>query len=83
MGQHSAGSGSFALQLPVQGDTVILSPGQAGEIPGGQGVELGGEALLQSLVGGVSNCAVLIIIGSPLLKIMAARNARNSNLSKE
>ena len=39
--------------------------------------------LMQSLVGGVSNCAVLIIIGIPLLKIMAARNARNSNLTKE
>ena len=39
--------------------------------------------LMQSLVGGVSNCAVLIIIGIPLLKIMAARNARNSNLSME
>ena len=39
--------------------------------------------LMQSLTGGVSNCAVLIIIGIPLLKAMAARNARNSNLSKE
>ena len=39
--------------------------------------------LMQSLVGGISNCAVLIIIGIPLLKIMAARNARNSNLTKE
>ena len=39
--------------------------------------------LMQSLVGGVSNCAVLIIIGIPLLKLMAARNARNSNLTKE
>jgi energy-coupling factor transport system substrate-specific component len=39
--------------------------------------------LMQSLVGGVSNVAVLVIIGIPLLKIMAARNARNSNLSKE
>ena len=39
--------------------------------------------LMQSLVGGVSNCAVLIIIGIPLLKIMAARNAKNSNLTKE
>ena len=46
----------------------------------------GGEltvTFLQSLTGGVSNCAVLIIIGIPLLKIMAARNARNSNLTKE
>ena len=39
--------------------------------------------LMQSLVGGVSNVAVLVIIGIPLLKIMAARNARNSNLTKE
>ena len=39
--------------------------------------------LMQSQVGGVSNVAVLVIIGIPLLKIMAARNARNSNLSKE
>jgi len=39
--------------------------------------------LLQSLTGGVSNCAVLIIVGLPLLKLMAARNARKSNLTKE
>ena len=38
---------------------------------------------MQSLTGGVSNCAVLIIVGIPLLKIMAARNARNNNLTKE
>ena len=46
----------------------------------------GGElpvTFLQSLTGGVSNCAVLIIVGIPLLKAMAARNARNSNLTKE
>ena len=46
----------------------------------------GGEltvTFLQSLTGGVSNCAVLIIIGIPLLKIMAARNAKKSNLVKE
>ena len=46
----------------------------------------GGEltvTFLQSLTGGVSNCAVLIIIGVPLLKLMAARNARRSNLTKE
>ena len=46
----------------------------------------GGEltvTFLQSLTGGISNCAVLIIIGIPLLKAMAARNARNSNLTKE
>ncbi len=38
---------------------------------------------LQSLTGGISNVAVLVIIGIPLLKILAARNARNSNLVKE
>ena len=46
----------------------------------------GGEltiTFLQSLTGGISNCAVLIIIGIPLLKLMAARNARKSNLTKE
>ena len=46
----------------------------------------GGEltiTFLQSLTGGISNCAVLIIIGIPLLKAMAARNARKSNLTKE
>ena len=46
----------------------------------------GGEltvTFLQSLTGGISNCAVLIIVGIPLLKAMAARNARNSNLTKE
>ena len=46
----------------------------------------GGEltvTFLQSLTGGISNCAVLIIAGIPLLKAMAARNARNSNLTKE
>lgn len=39
--------------------------------------------LMQSLAGSVSNCAVLIVIGIPLLKILAARNARKSNLTKE
>lgn len=39
--------------------------------------------LMQSLTGGVSNVAVLTIIGIPLLKILAARNARNNNLTKE
>ena len=39
--------------------------------------------LMQSLFGGVSNVAVLVVAGIPLLKIMAARNARNSNLAKE
>lgn len=31
----------------------------------------------------VSNCAVLLIVGIPLLKLLAARNARNNNLSAE
>ena len=39
--------------------------------------------LMQSLFGGISNVAVLVVAGIPLLKIMAARNARNSNLVKE
>lgn len=39
--------------------------------------------LMQSLAGSVSNCAILIIVGIPLLKILAARNARKSNLTKE
>ena len=39
--------------------------------------------LMQSLAGSISNCAVLIIIGIPLLKLLAARNARKSNLTKE
>ncbi len=46
----------------------------------------GGEltiTFLQSLTGGISNTAVLVIIGIPLLKAMAARNARGTNLSKE
>ncbi len=46
----------------------------------------GGEltiTFIQSLTGGISNTAVLVIIGIPLLKAMAARNARGTNLSKE
>ena len=39
--------------------------------------------LMQSLFGGISNVAVLVVAGIPLLKIMAARNARRSNLTKE
>ena len=39
--------------------------------------------LMQSLAGSISNCAVLIIIGIPLLQLLAARNARKSNLTKE
>lgn len=38
---------------------------------------------MQALTGGASNCIVLIVIGIPLLKILAARNARNNNLIKE
>ncbi len=46
----------------------------------------GGEleiTFIQSLAGGISNTAVLVIIGIPLLKAMAVRNARGTNLSKE
>jgi energy-coupling factor transport system substrate-specific component len=38
---------------------------------------------MQSLTGGLSNVAVLLIVGIPLLKLLAARNARNNNLSAE
>lgn len=38
---------------------------------------------MQALTGGASNCLVLIIIGIPLLKALAARNAKNVNLTKE
>lgn len=38
---------------------------------------------MQALTGGASNCVVLIVIGIPLLKILAARNAKNNNLRKE
>ncbi len=38
---------------------------------------------MQSLTGGLSNVAVLLVIGIPLLKLLAARNARNNNLSAE
>lgn len=40
-------------------------------------------ALMQALIGGASNCFVLIVIGIPLLKLLAARNARSTNLSAE
>lgn len=46
----------------------------------------GGEleiTFIQSLASGISNTAVLVIIGIPLLKAMAVRNARGTNLSKE
>ncbi len=39
--------------------------------------------LAQGIASIISNCAVLIILGIPLLKILAARNARKNNLSME
>lgn len=38
---------------------------------------------IQSLVGGFSNTAVLVIGGIPILKAMAAQKVRGTNLSKE
>ncbi|MDO4378296.1 MAG: ECF-type riboflavin transporter substrate-binding protein [Erysipelotrichia bacterium] len=38
---------------------------------------------IQSMVSGFSNTAVLVIAGIPILKALAARNARGTNLSKE
>ena len=38
---------------------------------------------IQSLTGGASNVLVLIVAGIPILKALAARNAKSSNLSKE
>ncbi len=38
---------------------------------------------LQSLAGSVSNCAVLIIIGIPLLIALAKRNEKGTNLTEE
>lgn len=46
----------------------------------------GGEltiTFLQSLTGGISNSAVLIIAGIPLLTLLANRNARGTNLTRE
>lgn len=46
----------------------------------------GGElniTFLQALFGGLSNILVLIVIGIPLLFLLARRNARSTNLSKE
>lgn len=46
----------------------------------------GGEltiTLYQGVVGSVSNIIVLLIAGIPVLKVLAARNAKASNLSKE
>ncbi len=39
--------------------------------------------LAQGIASIVSNCAVLVVLGIPLLKILAARNARKNNLSME
>jgi energy-coupling factor transport system substrate-specific component len=46
----------------------------------------GGElsiTLIQSTVASVANIAVLIVVGIPLLKYLASRNLRTSNLSRE
>lgn len=39
--------------------------------------------LIQTLVGSVANCAVLIIIGIPVLIALAKRNARGTNLTEQ
>lgn len=38
---------------------------------------------IQSLTGGASNVLVLVIAGIPILKALAARNAKSTNLTKE
>ena len=38
---------------------------------------------IQSLVGGASNVLVLVVAGIPILKALAARNAKATNLTKE
>lgn len=38
---------------------------------------------MQSLIGGASNVLVLVIAGIPILKALAARNAKATNLTKE
>lgn len=38
---------------------------------------------IQSLTGGISNVAVLVIAGIPILKALAIRNAKANNLTKE
>lgn len=46
----------------------------------------GGElsiTLIQGVVGSVSNIVALLILGIPVLKVLAARNARGQNLSAE
>ena len=39
--------------------------------------------LIQSLTGGASNTIVLVVAGIPILKALAARNAKATNLTKE
>ena len=46
----------------------------------------GGElsiTLIQGVVGSVSNIVALLVLGIPVLKVIAARNARGQNLSAE
>ena len=46
----------------------------------------GGEltiTMLQSAVGSVSNCIVLLVAGIPVLKVLANRNSRGHNLTEE
>ena len=46
----------------------------------------GGElsiTLIQGVVGSVSNIVALLVLGIPVLKVLAARNARGQNLSTE
>ena len=46
----------------------------------------GGElsiTLIQGVVGSVSNIVALLVLGIPVLKVLAARNARGQNLSAE
>ena len=38
---------------------------------------------IQSLTGGISNTIVLVVAGIPILKALAARNAKATNLTKE
>lgn len=38
---------------------------------------------IQSLTGGASNVLVLVVAGIPILKALAARNAKSTNLTKE
>lgn len=46
----------------------------------------GGEltiTLYQSVIGSISNIIVLLVIGIPVLKVLAVRNARGQNLTEE